>query len=563
MTAQAAILQRQTAPTATESEHAVRVETGGDTEPFPRSIRWTRRVLPWGLAVVFASAAMRNVGCGNPVSSDAARHAMNGALLHDLFWYGDLASPFAYAKQYYSRLPAISVPYHPPLFPAVEAVFYSALGVNLLAARLAVAVCVGLSALLLYRLVVATHGSHALACACTVSLFSLPLAQLTATDVMLEFPALVFLLAAVYQLREMAESFPLRRGLAFALLASAAMWTKQHAAFLALVPLLTIVLSRRWRLLAERTFWISSAVLAVAVIALAAFSHQGMGGGVSGAVAGASEYRTASHITGRNTQFYAETLVDTFGYVGIGVIAVSAAVLLFNFRSEVRQRGRSGLYLSWALAGALLPLVAVARNDRYLFFAFPALIVIGFVGIVRAAASILGRRWAPLAPLALAGLFVATTPLDHVSHLSGPSEAARALHQRSAKRVLFCGETDGAFIYAMRCLQTTDAPSTVIIRAEKLPKSTFQPDKLESFSRDYGIDYIVLAPSHRKAAWSDLPDAPAPSMRLIQRIQQTQFPNLPRSESLEIYEFVNAGPIPKDSLIIPLRKLRRTLKLDL
>ena len=191
----------------------------------PRLPAWT----PYLLAVLFALLSLRGLESRNIVDTDAARHAMNGAFVHDLLLSGRIAHPIAYGKEYYGRLPALSMPYHPPLFPAIEALFYFVFGVNLLAARLAVALAVAVCTVLLYRLFAATHHSDVLALCATVTVLSLWNSQLVATDVMLEFPAMAFALAALYCLRDAGREYPLDRALLFATLGAAAVWTKQFA----------------------------------------------------------------------------------------------------------------------------------------------------------------------------------------------------------------------------------------------------------------------------------------------------------------------------------------------
>src|SRR5262249_44256405 len=79
--------------------------------------------VPYVLALFFAAWSLRDVGKTGVADTDAARHAMNGAFFYDMVRTGHLAHPFQYAKDYYGRLPATSMPYHPPFFPAIEAVF--------------------------------------------------------------------------------------------------------------------------------------------------------------------------------------------------------------------------------------------------------------------------------------------------------------------------------------------------------------------------------------------------------------------------------------------------------
>ena len=240
-------------------------KTGNRLNPAPAAItsrrdgksRWEPWI-PYALALVFFLLALRGVGQTDVIDTDAARHAMNGAFIYDLVRTGHWAHPVEYAKAYYAQYPALSMPYHPPLFPAVEAIFFAIFGVNLLTARLLVALCVGLSAALLYRLMRDTLGGPMLATCVTIASFSLWTVQLVGRDVMLEFPAMVFTLAALYCLRDMSSSFPMRRAIFFAIFAAMAVWTKQHAVFLGAVPFLDVLATRRWRRFREAPFWVGS-----------------------------------------------------------------------------------------------------------------------------------------------------------------------------------------------------------------------------------------------------------------------------------------------------------------
>src|SRR5438477_8082196 len=75
------------------------------------------RWVPWLLALFLAVWSMRTVGTNNIVDTDAARHAMNGAFIRDLVASGQITHPIQYGKYYYGHLPALSLLFHPPLFP--------------------------------------------------------------------------------------------------------------------------------------------------------------------------------------------------------------------------------------------------------------------------------------------------------------------------------------------------------------------------------------------------------------------------------------------------------------
>ena len=220
------------------------------------------------IALAFGLLALRGVTANTPVGPDATRHVMNGAFLYDLVRTGKLSAPLEFGVYYYSRLPSLSLPYHPPLFPAFEALSFFGFGVQALTPRVLVALATAVSAYLYYRLVVRTYGSAALAAASTIGFFMLRGSQYLARDVMLEFPMLVFVLGAMHCLVGLDRTSPLRRGLAFGFLAGAAMWTKQSAVFIGLVPFLYGGISAQWSILRARALWVSTALLAMAAVGL-------------------------------------------------------------------------------------------------------------------------------------------------------------------------------------------------------------------------------------------------------------------------------------------------------
>jgi hypothetical protein len=215
---------------------------------------------------------MRAVSADNVVDTDAARHAMNGVFIRDLVASGNALNVVDYGKRYYGRLPGLSMPYHPPFFPALEAIFFAIFGVGLFPARLAVAVAVAVSALLLYRLIMRTVGSHWTAAAATITFLFWRNSQAVAGDVMLEFPCLVFLLAALQCLVPLDPGNDgrawLKRGLGFALFGAAALWSKQHALFLGMVPFALVALRRQWRSLVSLRLWVPPIIFGLSAIGL-------------------------------------------------------------------------------------------------------------------------------------------------------------------------------------------------------------------------------------------------------------------------------------------------------
>jgi 4-amino-4-deoxy-L-arabinose transferase-like glycosyltransferase len=210
------------------------------------ALRWERllTLAPLLLATFFGLWSLRGVSGSNIADYDSPTHALNGAFVFDMFRHWKIPHPVEYGYWYYSRLPALSLPYHPPLFPVLEALIFSIFGVSPFSSRLAVAIATSVAVLLMIRLVRKSHGSRLLALMVTASFFALPTVQRLSNTVMLEIPALVFVLAAFLFLVPDEEILQTRRSLWFAIFAAAAVWTKQTV-FLFLLPFLYVLVSGR------------------------------------------------------------------------------------------------------------------------------------------------------------------------------------------------------------------------------------------------------------------------------------------------------------------------------
>src|ERR1019366_2857577 len=125
-------------------------------------------------------------------------------------------------------------------------------------ARLAVGVCVALCTMVLGRLAASVGASRWLSMSAILIFFSSAPAQSSASEVMLEFPTLLFALLSLGPLRTLVlkDELTWRDGLRFALLATIAIWTKQNTAFLVAVPWFIVALNRAWPLVRKSTIWV-------------------------------------------------------------------------------------------------------------------------------------------------------------------------------------------------------------------------------------------------------------------------------------------------------------------
>jgi hypothetical protein len=404
---------------------------------------------------------------------------MNGALLYDIFRTGGIFDPVRFAVSYYSRLPAISMPYHPPLFPLVESLFYAAFGVHYWVARLAIAVALAVCIFLMVRLVETTHGSYWLAFSTVLILFSCGPSQRLAGDVMLEIPALAITLAALYFLRGLASTGELTaiEGISFALAASAAVWTKQNTLFLVAVPWLLVLLNGTWATLRRRTIWVSTAIVLAFSALLASITRSHID------QVSTWENRRWPDIPIHHALFYLQTMLEIWGWPA-ALLALAIALHIYR-RLRGERDAAVNLYIAWAMAAFSLPLLVDAWDPRYLYFCYPPLIVFTL------------STWAKIStaiPVALALAFFVLHVNQPPQYLHGLDEAAKAAVGPGVQCIVCFGPNNGSFIAEVRAAGL--AVQTTVIRGDKLPAASVN----EEFLHRFGISRVVIAKTGAPAA---------------------------------------------------------------
>lgn len=373
---------------------------------------------------------------------------------------------------------------------------------------------------------------------------------------MLEYPAMVLSAAALWCIRDLSRGYKLSSGLWFAVLAGAAVWTKQQAVFLGAVPFAWIVFSGSWRLLKGKTIWISTALFAFEVGALALLTVPFQGAGVNQV----APLRDSGAILVYNLLYYRDCVRNS---VGIWIpLGVAASVLAGWYGGRTRSHSPSNmpLYWAWACCAFAVLLVIGPYDVRYLFFVLPPVLVIVFTSLSRVSAMFLGegRSWALPAAAGAACVVLGLQVPAVFTH--GPSEAAAMIVNGTPQVVFYCGSTDGNFIFSVR--ERDPKLRTAVIAGEKLPQGALTPTAFEQLARKYGISRVVLERSSRPQACDNLRLSPTPSMSLDREIPLGS--SNPRWHgSLMVYTFENPSRRSDGKLIVPVEKLGRDLVLDL
>lgn len=504
-------------------------------------------VIPVVLALLFSLWALRGVSSSSIADDDAPRHALNGAFVFDLVRHAKVAHPVQFGFWYYSRLPALSLPYHPPVFPAFEALIYSLAGVNEFAARMAVAIATFAAVMLLYRLVLRSHSSPALALIVTVSFFVLPRIQRLSATVMLEVPALVFVLAALFFVTPEDDAFLTPRSLCFAFFAAAAIWTKQTV-FLFVLPFVYVIVSAKWGLLRTPRFWMTTFLIAASAVGLALLGRELNWNSINQSWAKLGALQQVL----QNSAYYLRWRIV------LGLILIALSPLTYRLRGGREDYLKDRLYIAWFVAVTLILLVSPAYSYRYLFFGFAPFLVLFYSGLFR-----ISRRFAPqytwVAPAAVCcaifGYGLTVRPYE----LHGPSEAAKVLHDAGHRRILFCGASaNGAFIFAIR--RYDPAFNTIVVRGDKLAANTFTPEQLSNLIQRYGLDSVVLEHSSYVQPWDALSAESLPflSPESVVSVSDTDHTH---DATLFLYRVKDPTTVPESSLRVPISVLGRDVDL--
>jgi hypothetical protein len=258
----------------------------------------------------------------------------------------------------------------------------------------------------------------------------------------------------------------------------------------------------------------------------------------------------------RNLSYYTAALFTSAGYL----IAVTAAatVLAVVLGIVKRRTGCGRLYIAWALSALAVIFWLAARDERYLFFVIAPAAVLLCATLERIGQALAGPKRAWLVPVAIAVVLAGVNLAEPAPFLRGPTEAARLVASGGPSRILYCGRTNGSFIFGVRTLdpQLRDT----VIRGDRLPSTIFTPPGFENFAHRYGIQFVVLERSSIRRAWDALFDSPSPSMDLVREVPLSSS-DLLANGRLRIFRFTNPSAAP-EPFKLRIRRIHEDLEVN-
>lgn len=384
-------------------------------------------------------------------NNDENRHVMTGVFFHDLLLDMPLDRLRGYATDYYLQYPALGLMVWPPLFYGVEGLFMLLFGTSYLAARALVGLFSTGAFAYLFLLVRRTHDTFD--AALTVLLCGLaPLVFLLTRHVMLEMPAVFFVLAAVYHFLRYLDAGR-RLDIYLAAVASGLFaLTRFDGHLLLLFFLIALAWRRRFDVLRRGHVWLA-ALLALGLVLpvyVPMMIELGEAHVLMTVKGGANPQEFAGRTLWYYLSYYPRDLLRQ-----IGPFTVVPAVLGF-FAALLRPSRRAACWPYLALAAATyLAFTFLAEvEERHSIYWYPAFALFAVEGIRLVAGWLpIPRARAALAVLVAAGAFwsAATRP---VLYVRGYEEAARYVlaNTGSSRFVLIDGFLNGDFIYQVRRL---------------------------------------------------------------------------------------------------------------
>lgn len=325
------------------------------------------------LAVIIAAVllvAAPGIARGGLGWSDAPQHTFDGIFVLEFFKQLPLDDARGWAEQFYLRYPSLGiVVYYPPGFAAVEAFVFALFGVSIVTARLTV-LLFGIGAgLLMFALGKRWFGRPA-ALVAALLLITCPHGSLWLNDVMLEWPATFWLLAAAFAYQADRDSRRARWSVALGAAIALAFFTKQTAGFILPVVLLHALWCKDRRAYLLRPVFIASIGVAAALI-----------GGYTVFSKPYTALPATILLPSFEPLFYVRHLPEIVGWPLLPFVALGLAWLVPWRRLDADSRRARGLLLLWLLAWAVFSSTIVAKEPRYFFFSLPPL-MLGAAGLL-------------------------------------------------------------------------------------------------------------------------------------------------------------------------------------
>jgi 4-amino-4-deoxy-L-arabinose transferase-like glycosyltransferase len=485
--------------------------------------------------------------------TDGASFALNGELIRDYVVSGFPHSPMTFAIEWFARYPALTISLYPPIFAMAEALVFALFGFSHPAAQATVAAFSALAAGGAY-FTARTAMPPLAAVGAALLLFATPNVLLWSRQVVMELPALAFLLVgAAVLLRYQSAGGTWRLFLAVIFIL-AAVYTKQTALFVVPAFAIALLAQEGPSLLCRRPVWLAAATgvigllpLAVFTIMFAPLAIEAAFGQGTGSIENPGE---ASRISIAAFTVYARALPEIVGLPSlVGALGYLGLLTTRGWRGGAERR-LVVLMLGWFAVDYVFISGTAHFEARYgtTLTIPPAILSALFV------TRLAGPRLQSFAALAAGiALFSTAIATQKVPRITGYDAVAAYVVNNSEQDsvVLFQGNESKNLVFSIRSHSAT--PKVFILRAEKLLVNY-------TIIREWGITDRNLSTSDIEA----LIDNNRISTVILQPDFWTDQPSIARLQALvysdrfqQVAEFPIASDVPSHRTTIKVfRKIR-------
>lgn len=335
-------------------------------------VKWKKNAGEIISCVLLFMAALL-IGCFNVSRSgtlwpDGPQYANAAVMIHNWLLSDQLLRPYQFAQSQYVQYPAFHIPFHPPAYPFLLALFFLPAGVSYISARLFVALCLGMAGCFFYAILRRMNTGRVVALGCALVLLTIPEVTRWSRDTMSEVPALAFVLAGSYFFLRWLESNKFIHCITAFALAETAFLSRVITAGVIPVWFLFILLTGRKKKLSSLPLLLLTAIYVVVnagwIVFVSRFSKYEMGLGGSSALASKNQLLSWDTVS-----FYLFLLPDIAGWGTLLMAALGLVCALLLWKREAL-----GIYwVSWLIAsGAFLFALRLIPELRYFFYVLPS-----------------------------------------------------------------------------------------------------------------------------------------------------------------------------------------------
>ncbi|UJS17761.1 MAG: glycosyltransferase family 39 protein [Candidatus Jettenia sp.] len=498
--------------------------------------------------------------------ADAERHLMGGAFILDFLCEMPISNIYDFTTHYYARYPAISIGYHPPFFPCIEAMFNAVFGINIWSSRLAILLfaLIGVSAW--FKLIQRIFDTHTAFWA-SLLLITTPYLVQWEWYTMAEIPALSMAMLTACIFYRFLENGKPAYLYTTAITFSLTVWTKQTAVFIVLWFILYLIVRRQFTSFIKRKeTWIAGIIVVLLFTPLAIITFWLGDQNIDQSIA----YTKHSRLSWENLKLYFFVLVNNHLTWPFMILCGT------GFGWAIWKRDNRCMYFILLIMSVYLFFTFLnAKTDRYPIFWIPAFCLFAALPIVYSQKYKICYLVHVIVLVAIVIYQISYIYKKPLFYIRGYDEAVHyILRKNQTSTIFFDGRHKNYFIYLMRVLD--EKKSMYVLRGNKLlTSSSITPGhwlKIHAYSHDdikrifdtYGISYIVVEKEDwtgieiHKELRSYLNSGP---FRLIKEIPIET--NRWQPQTLRIYQYLHAKSITEDCLELRLPSVGKTLNVSI